>query len=304
MKILFIGTKQSPNNINNLLIQEFKNLGHNVVRFDYIEEAVRIGKKARDKAIRRVYYEQKPDIIFLSKGNTICPECIQKISKKTPLIFMIFKSLRSFRMHPEIEHFFALADTSLVTDENVYKHYREQMIDNLFYFTMNKGGWTVRTEAILEGTKYEKYRPVEIKTEDKIDVVYVRRDIIEGGGEHQKTHSRLAEFDLVDLDGFREICSSAKLFVTEKGFKEDYPILYRKMTLSGALILEGDEAKEIPNLLRFYMKRKSLFSKRLESVEKEILEGNTTETQDLSMSLKDVASLFINAVVKETKSRK
>lgn len=304
MKILFIGVNNSPDDINEKIISALESIGHDVIRYNYIKMAERLTKKGRNKDLRKTYYEVKPDIVFLSKGNSISTDCIEKISKKTPMIFLIYKSRRSFRMHPEIDYFIYISDITIVTDKNVYKHYKYGGNDSIFYIEeKEKGVYKVKTDVNIEGTNYEKYKPVDIKAKNQKDVVYLGKEIDESREEHQETINNMDMMDRNDIDKFRKTCSETKLFVVSEGFSANFPELYRKMTLSGALILEGDEEKEIPDLLRYYMKRKSLLNKRIQVESEKILKESSSGSEE-GLDIKSLASMFIDAVVERTKSKK
>jgi len=106
----------------------------------------------------------------------------------------------------------------------------------------------------------------------------------------------LGHIDEKDVKQFRRTCSSFRIFIAPSGFSEDCKSLYEKMTMCGALILDGEviDEKEIKTLLRYYMKRKSLVDKRIDKIIK------NQEIKEEKVSFDEVVSEFVDILIKES----
>lgn len=91
MKILFIGvfdTNRKSTNTSQLLA--FKNLGHNVIGYNYRRRAMLMGSLKRDLHILKTVEEGNFDLVVFSKCDSVCVELFQKVTAvtKTCLWFM------------------------------------------------------------------------------------------------------------------------------------------------------------------------------------------------------------------------
>lgn len=333
MKILAIATKQSLHEINESVIRILEYLGHKVIQIDYVEVAKRFGKNNRDPILLRVFYEQKPDMILLSKGNSISPDVIKKMTKKIPLWFLLVGSYRSFRMHQEMFKFAELADLVLVGHESTFSIFQENGIKNLYYINCGHKRSTfekkeeLEMQGINEKTQqdqinYSDYAQIKVQKQHIRDLCFISITdkfemswpMLESIIKERKlkiletTASEMTFLDVKDQKKFIRKCSSVKIFIVEDNFISKYTSLYTKMTLSGAFIIEHQEAtkENIVSLLRYYMKRQGTVIKRINEIKNELKSINREETHESHSEkkpLNDVIKDLIDIIIENQKRK-
>lgn len=325
MRILAVIAKNYCNDAVSSMINILEFWGHEVFQFDYIEAAMRYGtRESRDQILLRLFYERKMDAVLLSKGHTIGSEIIKEISEHAPILFMIYGSPMSFRMHPEIFKFAEYSSVTMTDNDETFMAFDDKSIQNLYLVQKREDdsykifGYGVPSPELgdvklITNKRFEKrdcfleYGPVKISPKSMTDVGIIITDSSNSG----VTDAKLKEYeqweaeclyegalnyiDRNDIKQFRRICSSFRIFIAPPNFSENYQSLYEKMTMCGALILDNDviDEEEIKTLLRYYMKRKSLIDKRIDKIIK------SQEIKEENVSFDEVVSEFVDILIKE-----
>lgn len=205
MKILLVGVFNVENSTNVFLSKAFKKAGNEVVEFDYRYLASQIGPDAMNSGLAYEVIKEKPDLVFICKGDQLAVSTIKNITERTKTFYFYMDPI--FTTAP---HFIKLAQActyASCTGLGVAKYFVTGGVEKTFH--------------IFEGVDPEYYYPVEEDPYFKANVSFIgsrtaeRMDYLYNlGAKHLPRVYGEGFGSNVQGEVFRKICSSSKIMLS------------------------------------------------------------------------------------------